>query len=43
MIEVEVKAEINSFKEMETKLEKLGAKKKQKRNPRGHLLCKSYC
>ena len=30
MIEVEVKAEINSFKEMETKLEKLGAKKSKK-------------
>lgn len=30
MIEVEVKAEINSFNEMETKLEKLGAKKSKK-------------
>lgn len=30
MIEVEVKAEINSFKEMETRLKKLGAKKSKK-------------
>ena len=30
MIEVEVKAKINSFKEMETRLEKIGAKKSRK-------------